>query len=56
MDNYNFTQAVASTTWTINHGLNANGIALDIIVDNSGTLEKVIPVFGKAYGCRQQIA
>lgn len=44
MDNYNFTQAVASTTWTINHGLNANGIALDIIVDNSGTLEKVIPV------------
>ena len=44
MAEYNFTQAVAATTWTIEHNMDAAGVVMDIIVDNTGTLEKVIPL------------
>jgi len=44
MAEYNFTQAVAATTWTIAHNLDAAGIIVDVIIDNGGTLEKAIPL------------
>jgi len=43
MADYNFTQAVAATTWTITHNMNAAGVAIDVIIDNLGTLEKAFP-------------
>lgn len=43
MAEFNHTQAVASTTWTINHNMDAVGVALDTIIDNAGTLEKTFP-------------
>ena len=44
MAEYNFTQAVAATTWTITHNMDAAGIMIDVIIDNGGTLEKAIPL------------
>lgn len=43
MAEFNFTQAVAATTWTIEHNMDAAGVVMDIIIDNTGTLEKALP-------------
>lgn len=41
---YNHTQDTASSTWVVMHNLNlASGPVMDVMVDVSGTLTKIIP-------------
>lgn len=44
MIGYKHTQSSASTTWTITHNLGANSPCVDVWVDISGTLTKIIPL------------
>lgn len=41
---YNHVQAAANTTWTISHNLGAAMVALDCIVLEGGSLEKILPL------------
>lgn len=46
MANYNFTQSVASTTWTVNHNNGDTAIITDALVDdgpNAPLMEKILP-------------
>jgi len=41
---YNYTQAVPSSSWVVNHALNLpNGAVVDVVVDINGTMTKIIP-------------
>lgn len=40
---YNHTQGSASATWNINHALASNSVVVDVMVDNGGNLEKILP-------------
>lgn len=44
MAEHNHTQSVSATTWTIVHNLNVGEVALDVMVDVSGSLTKVLPL------------
>lgn len=43
-NSFDHVEAVASTTWTIPHNLNSAAIAIDCYIDNTGTLEKILPL------------
>lgn len=40
---YIHTQTTAASTWTITHNLNSTEVNIDVIVDNAGTREKILP-------------
>lgn len=41
---FKHTQSVASTTWTINHGLGTETPIVDCWIDVSGTFTKILPL------------
>ena len=43
MAGYNHVQSASSATWTINHNLNSDSVVIDVMVDNAGDLEKILP-------------
>lgn len=43
MSEHNHTQTVSSSSWTITHGLNSSTVAVDVMIDDGGNLEKIIP-------------
>lgn len=43
MAEYNHTQAVSASTWTITHSLDVSEVAVDVMVDDGGELVKVFP-------------
>jgi len=44
MAEFNHTQSGGAAVWTINHNLNSLTVAVDVMIDISGNLEKVLPV------------
>jgi hypothetical protein len=44
MSEFNHTQSVASTSWTITHNLNVPAVAIDVMVDNGGSLKVAHPL------------
>lgn len=42
-DGFNHTQTTSSSTWTISHNLNTTAIVIDVFVDDSGDLKKILP-------------
>lgn len=43
MAEYNHNQSSGSATWTITHNLGSDTVAVDVMVDNGGDLEKILP-------------
>lgn len=41
---YQHSQASLSATWVITHDLNTPGIVIDVMVNQNGVLEKIIPL------------
>lgn len=40
---HDHTQSVASNTWTISHGLNKQSVLIDVMIDDGGTITKILP-------------
>lgn len=40
---YNHSQTSASASWAINHALNSDSVVVDVMIDNGGNLEKILP-------------
>ena len=43
MSSYNHNQVSASASWVITHNLNSDSVVVDVMVDNGGNLEKILP-------------
>lgn len=41
---YQHSQTSSSSSWVVTHNLNTPGIVIDVMVDNLGVLEKIIPL------------
>jgi len=42
---FNYTQTTASASWVVVHNLNqANGPVVDVMIDQNGSLKKIIPL------------
>ena len=44
LDGVNIVQGSPATVWNVTHGLGTTDIAVDVIIDNAGSDEKVIPL------------
>ena len=40
---YNHVQTSASASWAVNHALASDSVAVDVMIDNGGNLEKILP-------------
>jgi len=43
-ESFRFEQTAANTTWTITHNLNSNAPVIDVWVDVSGDMTKILPL------------
>lgn len=43
MKAFDFEQVSAAAVWTIVHNANTDNVAIDVMVDDGGTLRKIIP-------------
>ena len=43
MAEYNHNQTSSSASWVINHNLNSDSVVVDVMVNDGGDLEKVLP-------------
>jgi len=43
MSEFNHSQTVAASSWAISHNLNSDTVAVDVMIDNGGNLEKILP-------------
>lgn len=44
MEVYEHTQVLADTTWTVTHNFGTDAVAVDVFIDYTGSLQKVLPL------------